>query len=153
MVSVAFDDDLRRKTIMKALVFSEFRTQVLSVDFTVYDNHKYELFSATFKLLLDDLPQFILQIEFLKNTPCGSMNPNTFIYVSIAASLFSFYFSFLLKLINFIYSRKLFKSLRRQTDLEITNHKIENIGFKNMTKNAKENQDEIHAIRLKGTDH
>ena len=124
IVSLSFDDDYRRKMVMKAFVFSDFRSQVLSVDYTSYDYRKYELVGATLKLFLDDLPQLIIQCEFLRNTRCGQINPNSCVYISIAASICSFYFNFLVKLLNFLYSCQSFKQLKNQTDLVITDQKI-----------------------------
>lgn len=40
MMSPYFDDDLRRKTIFRAFVFSEFRSNALCIDFIQHEIYK-----------------------------------------------------------------------------------------------------------------
>jgi hypothetical protein len=62
------ENDERRRIILTAFTYSEFRCHALCVDYILYEKTKMNIKMASFKFFIQDLPFFFIQISFLRNT-------------------------------------------------------------------------------------
>ena len=102
MISQFYDEDQWRKSILLGMAMNDFRSFTSSIDYTSLDAALYDVVTCLYKVCLSDIPQICIQMNFIKHTQCGIMNPNSIIYISIAMSITSCYIT-MYKLLLFAY--------------------------------------------------
>lgn len=131
-VATVYDDDTRRKLVMRAYTFSEFRSQGTCIDYINYEVYKTEFITALYKLLVQDIPMLIIQSIYISQTQCGRTNFNTMIYLSITTTILSIFSGFCYKAFIFAYKHKRLQHYKNCVTLNLGNDTIDHFGFKNV---------------------
>jgi len=84
------------------------------------------------------------------STPCGANNSNFIVYLSVLSSALASYCGFLFRLTVYLYVSKRLYALQSKVELEISEHALENFGFKHIKKMMRYAED-VSSISLKGT--
>lgn len=87
---------------------------------------------------------------YLLNTDCGVSNHNTIIYLSVLATVLSFFCGFLYRLLAFVYRSRLLKSIGNKVEVKIGERELEQFGFKQITKMMTKSKN-CQALTLTGT--
>jgi hypothetical protein len=126
------EEDQRRKWAHRLLVFSEFRMQALNIEYTRIQREKVDLLMASLKFVLEDAPQFLLQLYYLTQTDCGLKNPNTLFYIGFVLKILNTYFGLFYRVLNTCYVHRRLSAFSRKVEVSIGNLQLAQYGYRNI---------------------